>query len=119
MLPAAECGNEAKNRGSDGMEYAFNEVDGNPMVTLSGRFTYGGAAKMHDIIANWDFDRRPSITVDLRYVTFIDSTAIGMLFLLSKRARDAGGSLTLINASASVRKTLNHASIENCAIHLN
>lgn len=93
------------------MEYAYGQIDGAPMATLTGRFVYADVGKIHDIIANWAFDAHPTVMLDLRYVTFIDSTAIGALFVVANRAAEAGGDLVLRNPSPSVIKALTRADL--------
>lgn len=73
------------------MEYALIEIDGHRAVLLSGRFTYDDGPRFHAMLADWDFAERPVVRLDLRFLTFLDSAAIGMLFLLANRCRDAGG----------------------------
>lgn len=96
------------------MEFAYRQVNGVRQVTLSGRFVYADAGKVHDIIADWDFAATPSMTLDVKFITFVDSTAIGMLFLLAGRVREAGGVLTLRNPSPSVTRTLLRAEMQSC-----
>jgi anti-anti-sigma factor len=93
------------------MEYALGQTSDGPLATLTGRFVYADVGKIHDIIANWDFDAHPTVALDLRYVTFIDSTAIGALFVVANRAAEAGGDLKLCNPSPSVVKALTRADL--------
>ena len=97
------------------MEYAFGQADGQPVATLSGRIVYADAGKMHDLIAEWDFAASPTVRLNLRFVTFIDSTAIGTLFVIAKHAADAGGELMLLQPAASVANILARARIQDCA----
>jgi anti-anti-sigma factor len=97
------------------MEYAFGQADGQPVATLSGRIVYADAGKMHDIVAAWDFAASPSVRLNLRFVTFIDSTAIGTLFVIAKRAADAGGELVLLHPAASVMNILERAQVQDSA----
>jgi HptB-dependent secretion and biofilm anti anti-sigma factor len=97
------------------MEYAFARTDGQPVATLSGRVVYADAGKMHDILAKWDFAASPTVRLNLRFVTFIDSTAIGTLFVIAKHAADAGGELILLHPAASVMNTLERAQLQDCA----
>ncbi|HZQ56576.1 MAG TPA: STAS domain-containing protein [Acidimicrobiales bacterium] len=48
----------------------------------------------------------PNVVVDLSGVTFIDSTGLGVLVGALKRAKEAGGQLTLRSPSRSTRKVL-------------
>jgi anti-sigma B factor antagonist len=47
-----------------------------------------------------------NVVVDLSGVTFIDSTGLGVLVTALKRAREAGGQLTLRSPTRSTRKVL-------------
>ncbi|MCW2245732.1 anti-anti-sigma regulatory factor [Azospirillum fermentarium] len=94
------------------MEYAFTDVDGDEGILLSGRFTYDDSRKFHDMVADWDFGRRPDVRLDFRYLTFLDSTAIGMLFILANRARDAHGSVTVLNAQPYIVQTMKRVSLD-------
>ncbi len=97
------------------MEYAFVLTDGQPVATLSGRVVYADAGKMHDIVAKWDFAASPTVRLNLRFVTFIDSTAIGTLFVIAKHAAAAGGELVLLQPAASVANILERARLQDCA----
>lgn len=94
------------------MEYAYTDVDGENGILLSGRFTYEDSGKFHELLEDWDFTAKPSVAIDGRYLTFVDSTAIGMLFLLANRCRDAGGSVTLVNIQPGMQHTLRRVSLD-------
>ncbi|WP_029011071.1 STAS domain-containing protein [Azospirillum halopraeferens] len=94
------------------MEYAFTEVDGADGILLSGRFTYDDSAKFHELLAAWDFAAHPDVRLDCRYLTFLDSTAIGMLFVLANRCRDAKGSVTVVNAPPGLVQTMRRVSLD-------
>ena len=51
----------------------------------------------------------------MRYVTFVDSTAIGALFVVAKRASEHNGEMVLQNPSPSVAKTLARAHLQEIA----
>lgn len=94
------------------MEYAFTEVDGQDGILLSGRFTYDDSSKFHEMLAHWDFAAKPDVPLDLRYLTFLDSTAIGMLFVLANRSRERQGNVTVLNAQPYIVQTIRRVSLD-------
>jgi len=94
------------------MEYAFTDVDGQDGILLSGRFTYDDSGKFHEMLAQWDFAVKPDVPLDLRYLTFLDSTAIGMLFVLANRCRERQGSVTVVNAQPYIAQTMRRVSLD-------
>ncbi len=94
------------------MEYAFTDVEGQEGILLSGRFTYDDSPKFHDMLDEWDFAAKPDIPLDLRYLTFVDSTAIGMLFILANRCRDRKGSVSVVNAQPYIVQTMRRVSLD-------
>ena len=95
-----------------GMEYAFTDVDGQDGILLSGRCTYDDGPRFHAMLKDWDFDARSVVPVDLRFVTFIDSAAIGMLFILANRCRDVGGHIVAVGAAPHIVKALRRAALD-------
>jgi anti-sigma B factor antagonist len=57
--------------------------------------------------------RRRRLLVDLSDVTFIDSTAVGLLVGAARRARDANGSLDLICDNPRILGTLDFIGVEH------
>lgn len=94
------------------MEYAFTDVDGQDGILLSGRFTYDDGPKFHEMLGEWDFAAKPDIPLDLRYLTFLDSTAIGMLFILANRCRERKGNVIVMNAQPYIVQTMRRVSLE-------
>jgi len=94
------------------MEYAFTEVDGRDGILLSGRFTYDDSQKFHELLAEWDFAAMPDVALDLRYLTFLDSTAIGMLVMLANRCHDHKGSVSVVNAQPYIVQTMRRVSLD-------
>lgn len=94
------------------MEYAFTPVDGQDGILLSGRCTYEDAARFNALLTEWDFATTPTVPLDLRFVTFIDSAAIGMLFILANRCREANGHIIASGASSHIVKALRRAALD-------
>ncbi|MBP2228177.1 STAS domain-containing protein [Azospirillum agricola] len=95
------------------MEYAFTPVDGQDGILLSGRCTYEDGPKFHAMLGQWDFGNRPVVPLDLRFVTFIDSAAVGMLFILANRCREANGRIIATGAAPHILKSLRRAALDS------
>lgn len=94
------------------MDYALTEIDGAPALLLSGRFTYEDGPLFHSMLAEWDFVADPNVRLNLRYLSFLDSAAIGMLFLLSNRCREAGGHIVAFETPPRILDTLRRVAFE-------
>lgn len=94
------------------MEYAFTTVNGQDGILLSGRCTYEDASRFNAMLTEWDFAAAPIVPLDLRFTTFIDSAAIGMLFILANRCRDANGHILAIGAPPHIVKALRRAALD-------
>lgn len=95
------------------MEYAISDLGDGPTITLSGRFTYDDSRRFHELVNAWDFGTAPSPRLDCRYLTFVDSTAIGMLFLFARRCQEAGGTPTVTGTHPTVAHALRRASMDS------
>lgn len=94
------------------MDYALTEIEGERVLLLSGRFTYEDGPRFHTMLAEWDFAADANVRLDLRYLNFLDSAAIGMLFLLSNRCREAGGHIVAYQTPPRVLETLRRVAFE-------
>ena len=72
-------------------------VDGELDLSTSGEF--------RDALSEL-VDDTPNVAVDLRAVSFMDSTALGVIVAAMKRTRERGGDLALIGPAGSPRKVL-------------
>jgi anti-sigma B factor antagonist len=52
------------------------------------------------------------IAIDLRAVTFMDSTALGVIVAAMKHARERGGELALVGPNGSPRKVLSITALD-------
>ena len=76
-----------------------------PLVTVSGELDLGTATQLRDVLRALPDDVR-AVVVDLSQVTFIDSTALGVLLAAYKRFRVLGAGLVLSATSPVVAKVL-------------
>jgi anti-sigma B factor antagonist len=77
-------------------DIAEREVDGLPVVSVSGEIDVATAPGLRDRLHELLAAGRATIVVDLLAVTFLDSTALGVLVGVMKRCRAAGGDLRLV-----------------------
>jgi HptB-dependent secretion and biofilm anti anti-sigma factor len=80
------------------------------VIRLSGRFDFNAHREFRDAmdkaLAQSDV---PSIHVDMGEVSYLDSSALGMLLMVRDKARAAGKSVSLANTRGSVRQVLDIA----------
>jgi anti-sigma B factor antagonist len=81
--------------------------DGRVTVTVSGEIDFsnsdGVARGLRDAVTDWS---PPSIEVDLRDATFIDSTGLGALIEGYRAAAAAGADFRVLNPSDTFRRVL-------------
>jgi anti-sigma B factor antagonist len=84
---------------------AAREDDG-VRVVLAGELDIGSAPEVEEVLRKVESDGAPSLTIDLRGLTFMDSTGLRMLVAADKRAKDASRSLRIIRGPAPVQRIL-------------
>ncbi len=77
------------------------------VVTVRGTVEHATIAALCDTINHVvEQHRPPCVYIDLQYVTYIDTTAVGALDACRRSAANGGTSVVLRNASAAVDRTL-------------
>jgi anti-sigma B factor antagonist len=71
-------------------------VDGMTLVTLAGDLDLASASGLRGDLTGSKAASRPDVAVDLRQVTFMDCSVVGVLVAAYKRVRAAGGCLRLV-----------------------
>ncbi|MDA8313550.1 MAG: STAS domain-containing protein [Actinomycetota bacterium] len=79
-------------------------VDGVPVVAASGEIDVATAPPLRDRLQALTTSGNANVVVDLLGVTFLDSTALGVLVGALKRCREAGGDLPLVIAEPRILK---------------
>jgi|SRR5581483_2293654 len=86
------------------LDLTVREQDGWSILSVAGEIDIATAPslreKLHALLA----DGHTNIVVDLDEVTFLDSTALGVLVGVLKRARTEGGEVRLVCNQPRVRK---------------
>jgi anti-sigma B factor antagonist len=75
-----------------------------PVVAVSGEIDVATAPTLRDRLQSRVASGDATIVVDLLGVSFLDSTALGVLVGALKRCREAGGDLRLVIAEARLLK---------------
>jgi anti-sigma B factor antagonist len=87
-------------------EIAENADDTTPVLSVRGEIDVSTAPELRDRLLGVAQDGHSTVVVDLSEVTFLDSTALGVLVSGLKRFRAAGGDLRLVVTGRSVTKVL-------------
>ncbi|MGH9291387.1 MAG: STAS domain-containing protein [Acidimicrobiales bacterium] len=77
-----------------------------PVLVVRGEIDVSTAPELRDRLLRTAHDGHSTVVVDLSEVTFLDSTALGVLVSGLKRFRAAGGDLRLVVTGRSVSKVL-------------
>ena len=85
-------------------QIADSEVEGVPVVSASGEIDVATAPPLRDRLQALTTSGRATVVVDLLGVTFLDSTALGVLVGALKRCRESGGELPLVITEPRILK---------------
>jgi anti-sigma B factor antagonist len=87
-------------------EVAEKRVDGVSVVTVTGEIDVATAPDLRECLVTQEAEGIPAIVVDLSGVSFIDSTALGVLVGAYRRQEEAGGTLRLVVTEPRILKVL-------------
>ncbi len=83
----------------------FGGTEGDiPILRVSGEVDAVTAPELRQRLHDLQLAGHPHMVVDLLGVTFLDSTALGILVGASRRCRHEGGELRLVIAESKVRR---------------
>ncbi len=77
-----------------------------PVLSIRGEIDVSTAPELRDCLRALSQSGHQTAVVDLGQVTFLDSTALGVLVSGLKRFRESGGDLRLVVTGRSVMKVL-------------
>lgn len=87
-------------------EIAEQSGETTPVLSVRGEIDVSTAPELRDRLLGVAQEGHSTVVVDLSEVTFLDSTALGVLVSGLKRFRAAGGNLRLVVTGRSVSKVL-------------
>jgi anti-sigma B factor antagonist len=79
-------------------------AQGATVVAVTGEIDVATAPQLQECLHGLIAQGQPSLVIDLLAVTFLDSTALGVLVGALKRCREQGGDLQLVVADARIMK---------------
>ena len=86
------------------LTYESREDDGMVQLVLSGEFDLSSAAQIEDVLKELE-ERRPEVLVlDLRELTFMDSTGLRVMVSADARARDSARRLAIVQGPEAVHR---------------
>ncbi|HMD44517.1 MAG TPA: STAS domain-containing protein [Acidimicrobiales bacterium] len=85
-------------------DIAEQTIDGVPVVSVTGEIDVATAPGLREHLQALVASGSSTIVVDLLNVSFLDSTALGVLVGVLKRCREAGGDLRLVVAEPRILK---------------
>ena len=84
-----------------------------PVVAVSGEIDVATAPQLRECLQRVIAQGEPTIVLDLLGVTFLDSTALGVLVGALKRCREAGGDLHIVVADPRIMKIFEITGLTN------
>jgi anti-anti-sigma factor len=80
--------------------------DGRALVRVSGEFDLAATQAVEDALLSVEDEANRVIVLDLREVTFLDSTGLRAITSADHRAREAGHELKIVRGPEQVQKLL-------------
>jgi anti-anti-sigma factor len=79
--------------------------DGETVIRLAGELDVSTSGELREVLERVDVDV-PAIVLDVSDLTFVDSTGIGCLFKLERRAADAGGMVVVRHPQPQIHRVM-------------
>ncbi|TVT49134.1 MAG: STAS domain-containing protein [Denitromonas halophila] len=90
------------------MDVTVNQSDAGAVIKLVGRFDFNAHREFRDSVDR-ALGQKGDVNVDLGEVSYLDSSALGMLLMLRDKVKTDGHVVKLVNARGSVRQVLDIA----------
>ena len=89
------------------MDAAVKAVGATAVIQLAGRFDFNSHREFRDAVEQALGDGKSgTVRVDLAQVSYLDSSALGMLLMLRDKAKGANRKVELAGAQGSVKQVL-------------
>ncbi|MFV0662252.1 STAS domain-containing protein [Denitromonas sp.] len=90
------------------MDVMVNQGESGTVIKLVGRFDFNAHREFRDSVDR-ALGHKADVSVDLGEVSYLDSSALGMLLMLRDKVKTGGHQVRLINTRGSVRQVLDIA----------
>ncbi|MBI3444845.1 MAG: STAS domain-containing protein [Magnetospirillum sp.] len=94
------------------MQYTIRDQGGRTELSIAGRLTFAEAAAFPKVLAELDKVGKERLDIQLRDLTFIDSTGMSLFVHVYDSANAAGTEVVIKGAAGSVRAALGRAAFE-------
>jgi anti-anti-sigma factor len=91
------------------MQASFTITEGRAVIRLDGRFDFNSHRDFREAVDSALASPASVITVDLKGVEYLDSSALGMLLMLRDRAKSAAREVKLTGCRNAVKQILDIA----------
>jgi anti-sigma B factor antagonist len=91
---------------SEVLEIDVSETGGGRLLRLAGEFDMAGVDRFERLLAADQSSETTTFVVDLRGLTFIDSSGLRALIMADQRVRDAGGRFVVVKGPDRVNEVL-------------
>jgi anti-anti-sigma factor len=88
------------------MDFSFDGSDGALLIAVQGRMTHADYKGFRDILARINQDKPGRVVFDLAQVSFIDSSALGMLLIVRDAVQPDKRDVVLRNAHGQVENLI-------------
>ena len=85
-------------------EVETDEAEGVPRVRLIGELDLGGFDRLDDLLATMQANGHADLLIDLRGLTFLDSSGLHAIVRAHERARDHDGTVRLIPGPPAIQR---------------
>ena len=86
------------------LTYQSHSEDGMVCLALTGEFDLSNASEVEDALKEIERDRPPLLVLDLRELTFMDSTGLRVMVSADARARDDSRRLAIVQGPEPVHR---------------
>lgn len=91
---------------SELLEIDVSETGGGRLLRLAGEFDMAGVDRFERLLAADQTPETDTFVVDLRGLTFIDSSGLRALIMADQRVRDGGGRFVVVKGPDRVNEVL-------------
>jgi anti-anti-sigma factor len=89
------------------LELDSQQGDGQARLTLRGELDISSAPTLEDALGKLEAEQPAVLVIDLRGLSFMDSTGLRTLVSADQRARDAGRRVTIVRGPEAVDRIFN------------